>query len=216
MISRRHFVAAGFSAGATAFVSPLLKGARADGRLAPTPAQPIGPFYPVALRAEHDNDLSRVAGASDAAGQIVHVLGTVRNTDGAPLVGARIEIWQCDAGGYYHHPDDRGGEAADPRFQGYGTMLTAADGAYRFRTIHPVPYTGRTPHIHVIVSGPGLRRLVTQLYVAGAPTNVHDGLFSRLDAHEQARLLVDFQPVPGIESNARVGRFDIVVEHGAV
>lgn len=56
---------------------------------------------------------------------------------GRPVAKARVEIWQCDANGRYRHPGDRGGAPQDPNFQGYGELTTAADGAYRFRTIRP-------------------------------------------------------------------------------
>ncbi|MGD9538231.1 MAG: intradiol ring-cleavage dioxygenase [Alphaproteobacteria bacterium] len=210
-LSRRRMIQAGLAGGALALTGML--GGRqglAAARLAPTPTQSLGPFYPDTLPAEYDNDLVRVAEGSDAAGQVVHVLGTVRGTDGEAIPGARVEIWQCDADGLYHHPRQRG--AADPAFQGYGVTPSGLDGAYRFRTIHPVPYTGRTPHIHVMVSAPGMRRLVTQLYVEGAPGNERDFLFSRLAPEQQAMLLVRFAPAPEIEPNALAGTFDIVVE----
>jgi len=212
MLSRRQLVRGGIAAASAALLWTPARPGRSATLLAPTPRQPTGPFYPVSLPLEHDNDLVRVAGQSIAPGDIVHVEGTVRTTAGEAVAGARVEIWQCDAGGHYHHPGDRGGTAADPRFQGYGATDTAGTGAYSFRTLHPVPYTGRTPHIHVMVNAPGIRRLVTQLYVAGAPGNERDGLFSRLDATEQARLLVSFERADDIEPAARRGRFDIVVE----
>ena len=212
MASRRRFLATGLFIGAAALVGPVGVRARAGQRLAPTPAQPTGPFYPVSLPAEHDADLVRVAGAPEAAGQIVHLLGTVRDVEGATISRARVEIWQCDANGRYHHPGDRGAATTDPGFQGFGVATTDSAGAYRFRTIQPVPYPGRTPHIHVMVSGAGIRRLVTQLYVVGAPDNARDGLFARLDPSAQARLLVGFEPASGLEPGALAGRFDIVVE----
>ncbi len=180
--------------------------------LEPTPAQPAGPFYPASKPPELDADLVSVAGKPHALGQIALVSGRVLGTDGAPRAGALIEIWQCDFGGRYHHIDDEQEGLPDPGFQGYGAALTDAEGSYRFRTIQPVPYAGRTPHIHVMVSAVGIHRLVTQLYVVGAPSNARDGLFSRLAPDEQRRLLVDFQPAPGTEPGARAGHFDIVVE----
>lgn len=216
MISRRRVLSTGFRAGlSTLVVPPLIGRAWAAQPLIRTPSQPAGPFYPAVLPAEHDADLAKVADAANAIGQIVQLDGTVRGLDGAPISGARVEIWQCDAVGVYHHVGDGAEDAADPGFQGYGQAETDQAGAYRFRTIHPVPYPGRTPHIHVMVSGPGVRRLVTQLYVAGLASNARDFLFSRLDAAAQARLLVDFQPAPEVEPGALAGRFDLVVERSA-
>ena len=85
-----------------------------------------------------------------------------------------MEIWQCDANGRYRHPRDRGDVEEDPNFQGFGHTVTDADGHYRFRTIRPVPYPGRTPHIHAAVIQEGARPFVTQIYVADEPLNLRD------------------------------------------
>jgi protocatechuate 3,4-dioxygenase, beta subunit len=79
-----------------------------------------------------------------------------------------VEIWQCDAVGHYRHPRDRS-EGRDPGVQGRGRVAMGPDGGYAFRTIRPVPYPGRTPHIHVVVMTPGRARMVTLFYVAGEP-----------------------------------------------
>ena len=136
--------------------------------------------------------------------------------DGRPVRGARIEIWQCDAFGVYHHPRDRGGPA-DANFQGFGATTSDGEGAYRFRTIEPVPYPGRTPHIHFRIIGPGFEPLTTQMYVAGHALNERDGLYLRLGG--QARLVtVELVPAPDLEpaakSGARRGLFDIVLGPG--
>ncbi|MGH7320604.1 MAG: hypothetical protein ACRELA_13385, partial [Candidatus Rokuibacteriota bacterium] len=107
-----------------------------------TAPQSRGPFYPLQLPLDKDNDLVTVAGRSDLAkGQIAHVVGRVLDDHAQPISMARVEIWQCDANGVYRHPGDRRGASVDPNFQGYGEFVTGADGAYRFRTIKPVPYT---------------------------------------------------------------------------
>jgi protocatechuate 3,4-dioxygenase beta subunit len=90
-----------------------------------------------------------------------------------------VEIWQCDARGQYHHvgePD----RLLDLEFQGFGATLTDAEGRYAFRTIRPVPYPGRTPHIHFAVEEGGRRRLTSQMFVEGEPRNERDGLYRRL------------------------------------
>ena len=102
-----------------------------------------------------------------------------------------MEIWQCDEAGHYHHPGDGG--RADPSFQGFGRVAVGADGQYRFRTIRPVPYGGRTPHIHFKVKLGPRELLTTQLYVAGDPHNERDGLWRRLGAEERAAVTVPFQ-----------------------
>ena len=105
-----------------------------------------------------------------------------------------MEIWQCDANGRYRHPRDRGDVEEYPNFQGFGHTVTDADGRYRFRTIRPVPYPGRTPHIHAAVIQEGARPFVTQIYVAGEPLNLRDGLFMRVPEALRPLLLADFVP----------------------
>lgn len=178
-----------------------------------TPRQSEGPFYPLTLPTDDDSDLVRVTGADAAAlGQVTHVRGRVLDTAGQPVAGALVEIWQCDAHGRYLHPGDRGRRQRDPGFQGYGRALTGGDGAYAFRTIRPVPYPGRTPHIHFKLSRDGRELLTTQMYVAGEPLNERDGLLARVrDPAERQRLLVDLRPADSVETDALAGVFDIVV-----
>jgi len=107
------------------------------------------------------------------------VEGTLRDLDGRAVKGATVEIWQCDESGHYHHPGDSG--KADPAFQGFGRVVTDASGAWRFRTIRPAPYTGRTPHIHFKVKLGERELLTTQMYVAGDPHNDRDSLWRSLD-----------------------------------
>lgn len=150
-----------------------------------TPAQTEGPFYPVQLPADADADLLRNGARSYGRGQPASVDGTVTDLDGRPLRGAQVEIWQCDHAGHYHHPGDGG--RADPDFQGFGRVAVGSDGRYRFRTIRPVAYSGRTPHIHVKVRLGARELLTTQLYVEGDPHNERDFLWRRLG---EARSLV--------------------------
>ena len=206
--TRRRLV---MSATAVAGLGVLPAGAA---NLLPTPPQSTGPFYPLTLPLDADNDLVQIAGRPErAAGTILHLGGRVRGPDGRPVRGARIEIWQCDALGVYHHPRDRRGPA-DPNFQGFGTTAVTEDGAYRFRTIEPVPYPGRTPHIHFRITGAGFEPLVTQMYVSGHPLNAEDGLYRRLG--ERAELVtVRLEPAPDLEPQAKSGAkravFDIVL-----
>src|SRR3954470_12794868 len=134
-----------------------------------TPRQTEGPFYPLALPKDSDADLLRNGNLQYTLGEPAWVEGVVSDLQGKPVAGAQVEIWQCDQAGHYHHPGDRG--PADARFQGFGRVTVGSDGRYRFRTIKPAPYSGRTPHIHVKVKMDGRELLTTQLYVEGDPHN---------------------------------------------
>jgi protocatechuate 3,4-dioxygenase beta subunit len=164
---------------------------RAAGLLRPTPAQTEGPFYPVQLPADSDADLLRNGTLNYGGGQEAWVEGNVRDLQGTPVRGAVVEIWQCDHNGHYHHPGDGG--RADPAFQGFGRTTVQADGSYRFRTLRPVRYSGRTPHIHVKVHLGRSELLTTQLYVQGDPSNERDSLWRSLrDEADRAALTVRF------------------------
>jgi len=160
----------GFAVSAAAFSLSRLAPAAA---LPPTPAQTAGPFYPLTMPPDADSDLIHVAGRSGTAkGTVALISGRILDPEGRPVTGARVEIWQCDANGRYHYVrDDCAGPPPDENFQGSGQTTTDTSGGYRFRTIRPVAYPGRTPHIHFAVSAAGFPRLVTQMYVAGEPHN---------------------------------------------
>ncbi len=171
-----------------------------------TPPQAEGPFYPLELPLDDDNHLIQVGGQEErAAGTVLNLGGRIVGTDGRPVSGVRIEIWQCDAFGVYHHPGDRGGEA-DPNFQGFGHTIADSEGGYRFRTIVPASYPGRTPHIHVKVLGAGVDVLTTQMYVAGNPENERDGLYRRLGRASEL-VTVPLEP----DADAMRAMFDIVL-----
>lgn len=160
-----------------------------------TPSQMTGPFYPVTPPLHKDNDLTLVDGRTErAAGQITDLYGKVVDINGQALAGVRVEIWQCDVNGRYRHPGDRQTIAEDPNFQGFGHTVTDEQGRYRFRTIRPMPYPGRTPHIHAAVFPQGSRPFITQIYVAGEPHNQRDGLFMRVPEALRPLLLAEFVP----------------------
>ena len=177
-----------------------------------TPRQSAGPFYPVEIPADSDSNLVQVVGRpAPASGTAVQIQGRVLDDQGRPLAGAVVEIWQCDAFGRYHHPNDRGGRA-DPNFQGFGRATAGDDGSYAFQTIKPVAYPGRTPHIHFAVSGPGVTRLVTQMYLAGHPLTARDFLYNAIrDPAARESVTVAFQAAAGAGPDIEVGRFDLVL-----
>lgn len=180
MAERQSLLTRRTAAAALVVLPACWTGARAqpDAARRLTPAQTEGPFYPVALPRDSDADLLRNGSAAYRRGEAAWVDGTVTDLAGRPVAGAQVEIWQCDHAGHYHHPGD--GSRADPDFQGFGRVATGRDGRYRFRTIRPVAYSGRTPHIHVKVKLSGRELLTTQLYVDGDPHNERDFLWRRL------------------------------------
>lgn len=196
------------AAGAALVFLPTLllpAGAQQTGRR-PTPSQTEGPFYPTEPPRDADADLLRNGDQLAAPGQPAWVGGTVTDLRGRPLAGAQVEIWQCDHAGHYHHPGDGG--RADPRFQGFGRVAADAQGAWRFRTLRPVAYSGRTPHIHLKVRQGSRELLTTQLYVEGDPGNARDGLWRSLSAADRRALTVPFRPAPdGLQAS-----FPIVVD----
>ena len=186
--------------------------ARGQGTVVATPRQTAGPFYPVDWSGDADGDLVRVTGAAaQAQGVVTHLRGRVLDAAGRPVAGAVVEIWQCDAFGRYRHPRDRA-DGRDAGFQGRGRVQADADGAYAFRTIRPVPYTGRTPHIHVAVLRPGAREaLVTQFYVAGEAANERDFLFNGLGERAREAVLMRLVPAERLEAGALLAERDIVL-----
>jgi len=195
-------IAAAFAA--TASFHPRARAQAPSRRL--TPAQTEGPFYPVTLPADSDADLLANGALRYARGQPAWVEGTVSDTDGRPVRGAVVEIWQCDEQGHYHHPGD--GDRADRAFQGFGKVAVDNEGRWRFRTIRPVAYGGRAPHIHVKVKLAARELLTTQLYVLGDAGNARDFLWRNLRSDEdRAALTVAFTP----GSDGLQARFPIVV-----
>jgi protocatechuate 3,4-dioxygenase beta subunit len=186
----------------------IWSGARAQAQVARrlTPSQTEGPFYPLAIPKDSDFDLLKNGALSYAKGEAAWVTGNVTDLEGKPLAGAQVEIWQADAAGHYDHPGD--GSKIDPAFQGFGKVVLGADGSYRFRTIRPVPYSGRAPHIHFKVKLGSRELLTTQLYVDGDSNNARDFLWRNLrEDADRAALTMPFTA----GSDGLTARFAIVV-----
>ena len=137
----------------------------------------------------------------------------IRGRDGKPMSGALVEIWQSDSMGIYDHPRQSGREKRDAAFQGYGRMMADTQGNYSFRTLKPVAYPGRTPHIHLkVATGSGVL-LTSQFYIVGEPQNERDGLYraASRDPAQRARIDMKLEPANGLEVGALATSMDIVV-----
>jgi protocatechuate 3,4-dioxygenase beta subunit len=206
--SRRRFVG-GIALGAAAWLTP---GAFAD-ELVRTPKQTEGPFYPDKLPLDTDNDLVVINDSlTPAVGEITHLTGRILDSAGQPFRNALVEIWQVDKHGAYLHSETDNRDKRDGHFQGFGRFLTGSTGEYYFRTIKPVPYPGRTPHIHFAVKVKGKNKFTTQCYVRGEPRNARDGVLNAVrDAKARESLIVDFASVKGSRAGELAAKFDIVL-----
>jgi protocatechuate 3,4-dioxygenase, beta subunit len=164
-----------------------------------TPRQTEGPFYPTRLPLDTDNDLLILNdGITPAVGEVTHLTGRVLDAQGQPIRNALVEIWQVDHNGAYLHDGTSNRDKRDKHFQGFGRFLTGSTGEYYFRTIKPVPYPGRTPHIHVAVKMKGREKWTTQCYVKGEPGNERDGIWRGIkETASRDAVTVDFAPVKG-------------------
>jgi protocatechuate 3,4-dioxygenase beta subunit len=150
----------------------------------PTIRETEGPFFKP--RSPERSDLLE----ANTKGTRIELSGFVLTRSCRPLRGAVIDLWHADENGEY---DNIG-------FRYRGHVITSADGAFRFRTIVPALYPGRTRHFHVKVQAPGSRLLTTQLYFPNEPANLRDGLFKR----ELLMRLVD-------AGDGLAGRFDFIL-----
>jgi protocatechuate 3,4-dioxygenase beta subunit len=178
-----------------------------------TPRQTEGPFYPDHLPLDTDNDLIVVNDAvTPAVGEITHLSGRLLDPKGEPIRDATIEIWQVDHNGVYLHSQSGGREDRDENFQGFGRFLTGSTGEYYFRTIKPVRYPGRTPHIHFAVKHKGHSKFTTQCYIKGEPANQRDMVLRSIrDSKARQSVIIDFAPLPKSRIGELAARFDIVL-----
>jgi len=208
-LTRRGLLRGGLALGAVAFTVP---GVFAE-ELARTPRLTEGPFYPDRLPLDTDNDLLIVNDSiTPAVGEITHLTGRVLGVSGEPIRDAVVEIWQVDNKAVYIHSADSGHRQRDTNFQGFGRCATGRKGEYYFRTIKPVPYTGRTPHIHVKVKKGGRELLTTQIFINGHPQNEADMVLGGVrDPLDRELVLVDFKPIKESEIGELAAQFEIVI-----
>lgn len=206
--SRRIFLGA---LGAAFFTTPGLFAEK----LFKTPRQTEGPFYPDKLPLDTDNDLLIINDKiTPGVGTITHLYGKVLDIKGNPIRNALVEIWQCDGNGVYLHTDDSGEkqDKQDKNFQGFGRFMTSSSGEYYFRTIKPVPYPGRTPHIHFKVKKAGKELLCTQCYIKGEPLNMRDGIYQSVrDPKARDAITVEFAPMKGSKIGELTAKFDMIL-----
>ena len=178
-----------------------------------TPRQTEGPFYPDHLPLDTDNDLIIVNDSiTPAVGEITHLSGRLLDPLGKPVKDALVEIWQVDHNGAYLHSHSNNRDKRDPNFQGFGRFLTGSSGEYYFRTVKPVAYPGRTPHIHFAVKTKRRSKFTTQCYIKGESGNARDFVYRSIrDPKAQGAVTVDFAPVPQSRLGELAARFDIVL-----
>jgi len=190
-----------------------------------TEATVTGPFFvDGAPFIELGGDLS-----GGAVGEPCWVEGTVADTEGRPVPGARIEIWEADEDGFYDVQ-----YAGNDRLAARGHLFSDADGAFRFWGLTPTPYpiphdgpvgrlldaTGRSPmrasHLHFMVTADGLRRVITHIFVRGdellerdSVFGVRDSLIKDFTRHEPGTPAPDGRDLGGRSWSS--ARFDIVL-----
>jgi protocatechuate 3,4-dioxygenase beta subunit len=176
MVTRRRLLAGALAApfATRAFSQPLTCGQQ-------TPRQTEGPFF------TPDSPLRKSMVEPGGKGERFVLAGTVLSPQCKPVANALVDLWHCDERGEY---DNRG-----YRYRGH--QFTDAQGRYRFDTIVPGLYPGRTRHFHVKVQAPERHILTTQLYFPGEGANARDGIY---------------RPELEMKVATGEGRFDFVVD----
>jgi len=186
-------------------------------KLPVTGSQTVGPFYHYALERPDWADLTR----GGARGEKIRIEGRVLDGDGQPCPDAFLEVWQANAAGRYNHPDDRQDKKLDPKFIGFGRVLTDARGRYGFTTIRPGPVPGRgnamqAPHIAVNLFARGLlKHVATRIYFPDrAEANESDPVLGLIDDPGQRATLIARPAKPSKLGRALLPtfRFDVVLQ----
>ncbi len=205
--------------------------------------------FRLAISEANDNDLTHIKGHKEyAEGQVVYIKGRVlfnNERKMEPQPGAVLIMWNASASGRYNHRGDmeatrfqhpQSGEwierNLDENFQYWGRCITDKDGHYWFKTIVPGFYPVdiekgwyRPPHLHFMVTAPGIPQLVTQLYFKGNQIknekliwnlNAKDNILRspRLTSKEQENIIIGYQKDPdGKITDGLVGHYDFVLSY---
>jgi protocatechuate 3,4-dioxygenase beta subunit len=130
------------------------------------------------LPLDTDNDLILIGNSTTpAVGEITHLTGRVLTPSGSGLNNLVVEIWQVDGNGVYLHSRSENAGNRDRNFQGFGRFTTNQRGEYRFRTVKPVDYPGRCPHVHFKVKRGDRTLLTSQIFISGHRSNARDGIY---------------------------------------
>jgi len=168
--------------------------------LTATASQTVGPFFHLGLTGSRS--VGRIAGPG-IAGERVRLSCRVLDGDGVPLNDALIEIWQADAQGHYHHPDDPHNSSGNPAFLGFGRQETDEDGSCSFETIKPGRVPGaanhrQAPHLNCTVFARGLlKHLTTRIYFSGDPANAEDPILRLVPEERRDTLMAHEHPAEG-------------------
>ena len=180
-----------------------------------TPSEGEGPFYPIAVQADQDFDLTRIEGrAGKAIGKAVFIEGRVLDETGEPVSGAMIDLWQANSFGRYRHPFDQSDQPLDDNFQGWAIIQSDETGGFRFKTVVPGAYPAgqgwvRPPHLHFKVNKLGFIKLTTQMYFPEQKLNEKDLLLKQKSDSQQQAMIASSA---GVTADGEIiYRYDIVL-----
>jgi protocatechuate 3,4-dioxygenase alpha subunit len=158
-----------------------------------TPFNTVGPFFKLLVRDRPEGTDCLVSDAT--RGERITIAGRLIAGDRAPIDDGLVEIWQADAEGHYHHPEDPSHLDADPAFTGFGRAATAAGGSFSFETIRPgtVPAPDgepQAPHVLVSVMARGvMSRCWTRIYFEDDSRNATDPILRRVPEDRRSTLI---------------------------
>lgn len=177
-------------------------------KLAQTPSQTVGPFFHFALIEDGENILIN----EHTQGQVIRLVGTVYDGEGASIQDALIEIWQADAAGIFNSSEDPNHQKVDPNFKGFGRSDTRNKGQYCFDTVKPsnssLDDNDQAPYIRLRVFARGmLVHATTRLYFSDE-ANQADPILSTVPASRRTTLIAKLERSQGVPTY----RFDIYLQ----